>query len=128
MAGFQGFGQSYGQAYTHMIDRWTPETKETAEYPRLSAGGNTYNMSPNDWASSFWVKSGDYFRVKDIYLAYTLPSSISDRFFGGTKVKFFVSGQNVFTKADCDLVDPEISYFGNYPAQRVLSSGVNIKF
>ena len=128
MAGFQGYGQSYGQAYTHMIERWTPETKETAQYPRLSAGGNTYNMSPNNWASSFWVKSGDYFRVKDIYLAYTLPSSISDRFFGGTKVKFFVSGQNVFTKADCDLVDPEISYFGNYPAQRVLSSGVNIKF
>ena len=46
MAGFQGFGQSYGQAYTHMIDRWTPETKETATFPRLSAGGNTYNMKP----------------------------------------------------------------------------------
>ncbi|MFV0591826.1 MAG: SusC/RagA family TonB-linked outer membrane protein [Draconibacterium sp.] len=128
MAGFQGYGQSYGQAYTHMMDRWTPETKETAKYPRLSAGGNTYNMSPNYWATSFWVKSGNYFRVKDIYLAYTLPQSISDRVFGGTQVKFFVSGQNVFTKAAYDLVDPEITNFGNYPAQRVLSTGVNIKF
>lgn len=128
MAGFQGFGQSYGQAYAHMIDRWTPETKETAEYPRLSAGGNTYNMGPNYWPTSFWVRSGNYFRVKDIYLAYTLPSAISERVFGGVKVKLFVSGQNVFTKADCDLVDPEVTNFGNYPAQRVLSTGVNIKF
>ena len=128
MAGFQGYRQSYGQAYSHMINRWTPETKETAEYPRLSAGGNTYNMSPNGWVTSFWVKSGDYFRVKDIYLAYTLPSSICDHYFGGTKVKFFASAQNLFTKAACDMVDPEITNFGNYPAQRVFNTGVNIKF
>ena len=47
---------------------------------------------------------------------------------GGARVKLFVSGQNVFTKADCDLVDPEVTSFSNYPNQRVLSSGINIKF
>lgn len=128
MAGFQGFGQSYGQAYTHMIDRWTPETKETATFPRLSAGGNAYNMNPNYWASSQWVKSGNYLRVKDINLAYTLPKSLTNRMMGGATVKLFVSGQNVFTMAACDLVDPEVTNFTNYPIQRVLSSGVNIKF
>ncbi|MGQ8338259.1 SusC/RagA family TonB-linked outer membrane protein [Sunxiuqinia sp. A32] len=128
MAGFQGFGQSYGQAYTHMIDRWTPETMETAKFPRLSAGGNTYNTNPNYWATSLWVKSGNYLRVKDINLAYTLPESLTKRFMGGARVKLFVSGQNVFTQADCDLVDPEVTNFRNYPNQRVLSSGINIKF
>lgn len=128
MAGFQGFGQSYGQAYTHMIDRWTPETSTTAKYPRLSAGGNNYNMSPNSWASSFWVKSGNYFRVKDINLAYTLPAVITKRLMGDTKVKVFVSAQNLITKSDCDLVDPEVTSFTNYPIQRVISTGINVKF
>ena len=55
-AGFQSYGQSYGQAYSHMINRWTPETTETATYPRLSAGGNAYNLNPNYWYTSFWIK------------------------------------------------------------------------
>nr|WP_321412226.1 SusC/RagA family TonB-linked outer membrane protein [uncultured Carboxylicivirga sp.] len=127
MAGFQGVGQGYGQAYSHMQDRWTPETAATATYPRLTAGGNTYNMNPNGWWTSFWIRSGNYLRLKDLYLGYTLPESLSHRYLGGTRIKFFVSGQNLLTKADFDLVDPEVS-FVNYPLQRVLSTGVNIKF
>ncbi|WP_423128405.1 SusC/RagA family TonB-linked outer membrane protein [Gaoshiqia sp. Z1-71] len=127
MAGFQGVGQSYGQAYLQMTDRWTPETKETATYPRLTAGGNSYNMNPNGWWTSFWMRSGNYFRIKDINLAYTLPDAVCHRFFGGTRIKLFVSGQNVFTKADFTLDDPEVR-FTNYPLQRVISTGVNIKF
>ena len=127
MAGFQGVGQSYGQAYTHMMERWTPETKETATYPRLTAGGNSYNMNPNGWWTSFWVRSGDYVRLKDINLAYTLPDVVTNRFLGGMNVKLFVSGQNLFTKSEYDLVDPE-ARFNSYPLQRVISSGINIKF
>ena len=127
MAGFQGYGQSYGQAYSHMIERWTPETSETARFPRLAAGGNSYNMGPNGWLTSFWVESGDYLRVKDVYLAYTLPDVVCNQLLGGTKVKFFVSGQNLFTGSDVDLRDPEVE-FRSYPLQRVLSTGINVKF
>lgn len=127
MAGFQGVGQSYGQAYAQMLERWTPETKETAKYPRLTAGGNSYNMNPNGWLTSFWMRSGNYFRMKDINVAYTLPDAVCKRYLGGTTVKLFVSGQNVFTKADFTLDDPEVR-FTNYPLQRVISTGVNVKF
>ena len=46
---------------------------------------------------------------------------------GGARVKVFVSGQNLFTKAANELVDPEVS-FGNYPLQRCISTGINVKF
>lgn len=126
-AGFQGVGQSYGQAYSHMINRWTPETAETAAYPRLTAGGNSYNHEPNFWSTSFWVKSGNYFRVKNISLGYTLPTLASKRLLGA-QVKVFMNAQNLFTKAAYDLVDPEVIDFRSYPIQRVISGGVNFKF
>jgi len=126
-AGFQAVGQSYGQAYTNMIGRWTPESAETATYPRLTAGGNTYNLNPNYWYSSLWVKDGSYMRLKNVTISYTLPSSITNRLIGA-EVKVFVSGQNLYTLSAYRLVDPEVSSFTNYPIMKVISGGVNIKF
>ena len=52
---------------------------------------------------------------------------ICRNYLGGARVKVFVSGQNLFTKAANELVDPEVS-FGNYPLQRCISTGINVKF
>ena len=57
--GFQQNGQFYGQAYENMLGRWTPETAETATFPRLTAGGNNYNRG-NGWNSSFWLRSEEH--------------------------------------------------------------------
>lgn len=127
MAGFQGYGQSYGQAYANMENRWTPETMATATYPRLSAGGNSYNLNPNYWSTSFWMRSMDYLRLKDLYVAYTIPDKLSNNLFGGAKLKVFFSGQNLLTWTSYGLEDPEVA-FSNYPLQRVVNMGVNVKF
>ncbi|MDL2257118.1 SusC/RagA family TonB-linked outer membrane protein [Bacteroidales bacterium OttesenSCG-928-I14] len=124
--GFQQISQHYGQAYEHMLDRWTPETAQTATFPRLSAGGNRYNQG-NDWGSSFWVRSGNFIRLKNLYLAYSLPESVSRNYLGNLRVKFFVGGQNLLTMSACDLVDPEAN-FTNYPMQKNINFGINIKF
>lgn len=124
--GFQQNGQFYGQAYENMLGRWTPETAETATFPRLTAGGNNYNRG-NGWNSSFWLRSGNYIRLKNIGLGYNLPDSFCRNNLGGLRVKLFVSGQNLFTKSACDLVDPEVS-FTSYPLQRCISTGINIRF
>ena len=126
LEGFQTQGQVYGQAYENMLDRWTPETAATATFPRLSAGGNKYNQG-NGWGSSFWLRSGNYIRLKNVSLGYNLPDSFCRNYLGGARVKVFVSGQNLFTKAANELVDPEVS-FGNYPLQRCISTGINVKF
>lgn len=128
MAGFQTVEKGYGQAYEHLMNRWTPETAETATLPRLTAGGNAYNSAPNGMASSLWVYSGNYIRLKNLIVGYTLPDVFSRNYLAGVKVKFFVAGQNLFTLAACKLVDPEVTNFVNYPLLRGYNVGINIKF
>ena len=124
--GFQSIDQAYGQAYEHLLNRWTPETASTAVYPRLSAGGNDYNNG-NGRNTSLWLKSGNFLRLKNITLAYNLPESFSRKYLGNLKVKVFAAGQNMLTFSACDLVDPEVS-FTSYPLQRCYNFGINIKF
>lgn len=124
--GFQTYGQHYAQAYELIQGRWTPETAHEAILPRLSAGGNSYNRG-NGWNSSFWMKNGNFIRLRNVYVAYTLPEQICRNFLGGVRPKFFVSGQNLLTLSACNWVDPEVS-FTSYPLQRTWSFGVNIKF
>lgn len=126
LEGFQTINQSYGQAYKNMLNRWTPETASTATFPRLSAGGNKYNQG-NGWGSSFWVRSGNFIRLKNLSLGYNLPDVFCRNYLGGVRIKVFVNGQNLLTKSACDLVDPEVS-FTNYPLQRCISTGINVRF
>lgn len=124
--GFLNKNQHYGQAYEHLINRWTPENAANAEFPRLTAGGNNYNQG-NGWGSSMWVKSGNFLRLKNLTVAYTIPEDISQAYLGNLKIKIFGSGQNLFTMAAYSLLDPEVP-FNNYPMQRNINVGVNIKF
>ena len=126
LEGFQSSNQQYGQAYENLLDRWTPETAETATLPRLTAGGSKYNQG-NGWNSSFWLRSGNFIRLKNISLGYNLPDSFCRNYLGGTRVKIFVNGQNLLTKSACDLVDPEVG-FTSYPIQRCISTGINVRF
>jgi TonB-linked SusC/RagA family outer membrane protein len=128
MAGFQSINQGYGQAYEHILNRWTPETAATATYPRLSAGGNAYNLAPNNLYSSLWIQSGNYIRLKNVMLGYTLPETFSHNHLGGLKIKLFVAGQNLLTKSACSLVDPEVTNFTASPMMRGFNTGINIKF
>ena len=124
--GFQQINQQYGQAYEHLINRWTPETAATATYPRLSAGGNNYNNG-NNMSTTLWLKSGNFMRLKNMYIAYSLPDAICRQYLGNIRVKFFAGGQNLVTMAACNLVDPE-SDFTTYPMQRNINFGINVKF
>lgn len=123
-AGFQQMSSAFGQAYQNIVGRWTPETAETATYPRLTAG-RSQNNAPDQW-TSFYVESGNYIRLKNISLGYTLPYKWTGRH-GVSAVRLFLNVQNAWTKSATKLVDPEVVAFGNYPIQRVISGGINIK-
>ena len=124
--GFQPIGNSYGQAYRNIIDRWTPETAATAKYPRLSAGGNTYNYG-GYYGSSLWMHNGNFVRLKNVSLAYNLPETFCQNKLGGVRVKVFVEGQNLLTFSACDLVDPEVM-FTSSPLQRTIFTGIKLNF
>ncbi|WP_027450824.1 SusC/RagA family TonB-linked outer membrane protein [Xylanibacter brevis] len=124
--GFQSIGNTYGQAYQNILGRWTPETAETATYPRLSAGGNTYNYG-GYYGSSLWMHNGNFIRLKNVQLAYNLPENLCRKHLGGVGVKVFVNAQNALTFSACDLVDPEVS-FTSSPLQRCFFTGINLNF
>ena len=124
LEGFQVIGQSYGQAYTNLLNRWTPETAETATYPRLTAGGNMYNYG-NNWNSSLFVQNGNYIRLKNATVSYKLPENFCRNYLGGLRVKIFVQGQNLLTWSRTRLQDPEVT-FTSYPLQRTITTGINL--
>ncbi|WP_237739797.1 SusC/RagA family TonB-linked outer membrane protein [Pedobacter arcticus] len=120
---FGSGGQSQG--YEYLLGRWTPETATTATYPRLTLGFNA-NNTPFLNNSSYWTHSGEYFRVKNVDLGYTLPYNITKKLkIAG--LRLFMSGQNLFTETAYERLDPEVYGNASYPIQRTISAGVNIK-
>lgn len=117
---FQNAGT--GQAYTHHLDRWTPEHPE-ASYPRLSLGHNINNHV----ASTYWLKSGSYLRLRHAELGYSLPAAVS-RSVKLESIRFFLSATNILTFKSKELgnADPEL-FSGQYPLQQLITLGAKIK-
>ena len=60
--------------YTDVVlGSWTPDTKNTATYPRLSTQANPNNNQ----RSSFWQYKADYFEIDRIQLNYQVPPAFS---------------------------------------------------
>ncbi|WP_238387708.1 SusC/RagA family TonB-linked outer membrane protein [Pararcticibacter amylolyticus] len=113
------------QGYSYMLGRWTPATGATATYPRLTVGFNA-NNTPFLNNSSFWTHSGEYFRIRNIDVGYTLPYRITRRLrVAGLRV--FANAQNLFTETAYERLDPEVYSNAAYPIQRTINAGVNIK-
>lgn len=64
----------YGDGkYSEVVrGRWTPETAETATYPRLTTQSNTHNFRNSD----FWMYSTNRFNLTKVQLTYDLPRSL----------------------------------------------------
>lgn len=124
-AGFQGQNNGYSQAYQAAFSRWIPEAATTATLPRLTAGGNGYNYNPAFLSSSFFLRNGDYWRIKNVSLAYNLPyewvKKIKLR-----GVKIFANAQNLWTHAGYKAFDPEVT-LPAYPIQKVINTGITVK-
>lgn len=114
-------------AWINALGRWTPEAPDAATLPRLTAGRNPNNTV----ASSFWVRSGNYFRIKNVEVGYNLPYRWTSWLRLGS-IRFFANGMNLFTKAAYERADPEVSHEtadrGIYPIQKITNVGINIKF
>lgn len=119
---FQNNG--FGQAYENNLNRWTPATAATATYPRLNLGSNGNNHAQ----SSFWLRNGDYVRLKQIELGYSVPQKWVSRI-KLDNIRLFARGYNLFTIASKELDDrdPEVISAFSYPMQRLINFGLNIK-
>lgn len=116
-----------GQAYQNATARWTPETASTAQLPELSFTNDKYG-GYNSAFSSFWLRNGDYIRLKNAEIGYTLPYSIA-RKLKFSNIRVFVNGENLWTLAGFSGQDPEVNLSGGdpYPIQRVFNAGISVK-
>lgn len=100
--------------------RWTPETAETALYPRLT----TQSTNNNNQTSTFWRYKTDRFDLSRIQLTYDFPSKL----FTG-KV---VSALNVYFQAnDIAVISKErktMELSTGYPQTRSYNLGAQITF
>jgi len=91
-------------------------------YPRLSYDKSSVNFVPSD----FWLRKGGYFKLKSVELSYTLYPKVKWM----EKVKFSVTGGNLFTITGLEYVDPEDINAGvsAYPFFRTVMGGVKVTF
>lgn len=97
------------------------DTRATATYPRLSteSNGNNYTQS------TFWMKNGNYLRLKNLEIGYTIPSKISQKIHMGA-CRFFAGGSNLLTVDKITDYDPEL--IGGYPLMKNYYVGINVGF
>lgn len=108
--------------------RWTPATAETALYPRLTMNDRANNTQNSD----YWLRSGDFIRLKHVELGYTLSGNVIKRL-KLSNCRFYVSGFNLLTfdKLGGLPIDPEIPEAGfnsSYPYLATFALGMNLKF
>ena len=77
--------------------------------------------------SDFREYRGDYVKLKNIQIGYTLPQSIS-RKIAMQKFRVFISAENLFTITKYPGLDPEIGTTIGYPLMRSVSLGAQISF
>lgn len=97
------------------------EIVEEDGFPALTLS----NMN-NYQNSTYWVRNGDFLKLRNLELGYTLSegalSSLNMK-----NVRFFVRGVNVLTVSKWKFTDPEYTAIG-YPPMKSYLLGVNINF
>ena len=112
-----------------LYQSWTPERYANGETITLPITiNNDSNMSvPN----TFFVENGDYLRMRNIQLGYTVPASVLSKI-NVRSLRFYVQATNLFTITKYNGLDVEANESGIdntvYPTPRVVLGGLNLSF
>jgi TonB-linked SusC/RagA family outer membrane protein len=130
LAGSESVGPllvTWKQAMGIHSDYWTPENPN-ALFPRPFIGA-THNFG----ASDKWTFDGQYARLKNIQIGYTLPSLMTKKI-GVSRARVYISGQDILTVSAMGkfgtLFDPESANNADndYPYFSTASVGLNLSF
>ena len=116
--------------YASYANRWTFDNPES-DIPRVSSS------SSNNLFSTRIIEDGSYLRLKTISLGYTFDQKLIKKI-KMSKVRCYVSAQNLFTLTSYSGYDPEVSIrnsaltpgldFSAYPRAATLTVGINAGF
>ncbi len=114
-------GTGFWPAHKDNLDRWTPEHTDT-NIPRVTYD-NAQRFGANE--TSWGLQDASFLRLSTVVLSYDLPDTFI-RKAGLSNLRFYVSGNNVFTWTKYKGYDPENGDW--YPTARMFVTGLNITF
>ncbi len=103
---------------------WTPETSGSEQYVRLY--GPYQN---NEAGSTYSLGSGQYMRLKNAEIGYTLPKSVLKKI-RTESLRIYVSGVNLVLWAKEPYIDPDNrnQRGGNMPPLKSINFGIKLNF
>lgn len=127
-------GNGGSNATTAILDAWTSSNPNT-DVPAINGA-----RAPR--ISTRWVEDGSYVRLKNVTLGYSLSNRVLEQL-KLSKLRLYISGQNLLTLTDYSGLDPEVLYqsanrrerninggfdYASYPNVRQLTLGLNVSF
>ena len=108
----------YSTAYYD--NRWTPETAGAATMPRVTNMTSGHN---NMQTSTFWQKNGNYLRLRNVEIGYTLNNMLKI-----SQLRIYGSAQNLAAFSGLKELDPEDQRAGyTYaPLARMFTFGIKV--
>tara|TARA_B110000503_G_C7173219_1_gene425498 strand:+ start:6629 stop:9769 length:3141 start_codon:yes stop_codon:yes gene_type:complete len=121
-----------GQKSTDLLNNsWTP-TNTGATTPKATQSSN---FSTNAVANSYYIEDGSFARLRNLQLAYNLPSSALSAL-KMSNARVYIQGVNIFTATKYTGLDPELGGddrafgidYGNFPLNKQVILGLNVSF
>lgn len=132
-------GPLHANVMVHHLDYWRPEDTTNplgpntdAYFPKPYAANPGNNNRNYRYDVDRYVADASYIRLKSMQIGYTIPKNICKKL-SLDNVRIFVSGENLWTKTNLPMYDPEavkgnFSAAISYPLSKVISTGINISF
>lgn len=107
-----GWGGSPRNVMQWVVDNhFDPELNNfDAEFPRMGLGTNDF--ANNNEPSSFWLRNGDFLRLRNLELGYSFPIC-----------RIYVQGINLVNFTSFKYWDPEMGSWNKYPTQSSVTIG-----
>lgn len=123
LTGFNNYYSPNGtDKYSEVVlGRWTPETADSATFPRLSAGENRNNFQ----TSTFWLYDNSFFEISRAQLTYEFTDALCDKI-GVQDFSLNLQGTNLFEIAENKDIR-QLNVGGN-PQTRTYMLGIRMSF
>lgn len=131
-SGFPG-----GRSKRALYESWLPDgSRPDAKTPMQETVAVAGGFSTSGQVNSYYVEKGDYFRLRNLMIGYTLPASLTSKI-RISKARIYLQGTNLFTITNYSGLNPDVIStddraasvdVGTYPIVKQFFIGANISF
>lgn len=130
-----GTGGPYSNQSAVVNNRFVLGVNEDTNIPRYVNG----DPNGNSRVSDRFIEDGSYLRLQNVTFGYTMPDEFINKTKFFSKLRIYMTGQNLFTITKYSGLDPAVGSYsqdallsgvdnGRYPVARVFTLGLNLDF